>query len=160
MRDPFGRYGALIVRLRWVVLIVWIVILGVAGALFAPKASSVTKGGGFDVPGSQSAEATTILERDFGESTQNNAVVVFHSDNTTVQDPTYQKQVTDAATRLASVSGVLSVFTFYNTQSSTFVSPDQHTTFAIVSLSGSADDAQKRVPDLDAQLKSVTIDHD
>ena len=49
--DPFARFGAFVYRARWFVLVAWLIVLGVGGAL-APKANGVLKAG--------SAEAITV----------------------------------------------------------------------------------------------------
>ena len=43
MTDPFARLGASMVRWRWVVLAVWLVLLVVVGGLLAPKAPKAAK---------------------------------------------------------------------------------------------------------------------
>jgi len=63
MTDPFARLGLFIVRWRWVVLAVWLVVLIGVGGLLAPKAPKALKGGGFIDPDSESARAATILDR-------------------------------------------------------------------------------------------------
>ena len=62
MNDSFARFGSALVRARWIVLAMWVAVLVVAGVLLAPKASGVTKGGGFGVPGSGSQRADSLLE--------------------------------------------------------------------------------------------------
>ena len=159
MADPFARLGAALVRGRWFVLAAWLVVLAAAGVLLAPKASSVTKGGGFIVPGSGSDHAAQILKQDFNASTANNAVVVFYAANQTIDDAAYRSQVTGAADRLRTVSGVNSVLTFFNTGNPDFVSSDRHTTLALVGLDGDEEKVSKTVPHLRDQLQDVSVEH-
>ena len=105
MTDPFARLGALMVRWRWVVLGVWLVLLVVVGALLAPKAPKAVKGGGFIDPDSESAKAAAFLDTQFNASTFTSAVVVFHSVSATVDDPGFKDQVTRAGDSLSKVHG-------------------------------------------------------
>ena len=159
MTDPFARLGNLIVRGRWIVLALWLVVLGTAGLLLAPKASSIAKGGGFSVSGSSSDQAAAILQREFNASTSNSVVVVLHATDRTVDDADYRDQATTAITRLKSVPSVVSVTSFFNTGDAAFVSKDRHTTSAIVGLSGTEDNVEKTVPTLRDQLTGLTIEH-
>ena len=159
MNDSFARFGSMLVRGRWVVLAMWIALLVVAGGLLAPKASGVTKGGGFDVPGSGSKLADRLLETDFHSSTANNAVVVFHSDNKTIADSAYAADVRQAADRLQTVHGVVSVLSAFNSGSSDFVSTDRHTTFIVVGLTGNEDQVTDAVPELRTALAGIATEH-
>src|SRR3981081_49348 len=144
MTDPFARFGASMVRWRWVVLGVWLVLLVVVGAFLAPKAPKALKGGGFIDPDSESARAAAILDTEFNASTFTSAVVVFRSSTATIDDPTFKDQVTGAADRLARVSGVRNVQTFYTSGNPLLVSTDRHTTFALVPLEGNEGDITER----------------
>ena len=156
--DSFGRFGLLMARLRWPVLIIWLLVIAVSAALLAPRASGVTKGGGFTVDGTGSFEARTVLAEELGASTLDTAFVVFHSDDLTVQDPAYRADVEQATERLSSVERVISVFTFYNTLDDRFVVPDGRTTFALVRLSGDEDQVNESIPDLRDELEDLQIE--
>ena len=49
MNDPFARFAALVARFRWIVLLIWLVVLPVAGSQGAAKAATFS---------TQPAEAT------------------------------------------------------------------------------------------------------
>src|SRR5437764_12978540 len=100
MNDPFARLGAAMVRLRWPVFLIWVILIPVSGGLGAAKASSVLKGGGFVSPGSEPARAAEVLAREFNASNESNALVVFRSASQTVDDAACQPQVTHAPRRL------------------------------------------------------------
>ncbi len=159
MTDPFARLGAFMVRWRWVVLAVWLVLLVVVGGFLAPKAPKAVKGGGFIDPDSESAKAAAILDGQFNASTFTSAVVVFHSSSATVDDPGFKGQVTRAADSLSNVRGVRSVQTFYANANPLLVSADRHTTFALVPLEGNEGDIQELVPDLRASVKDISLEH-
>jgi len=69
------RWVRLVLRYRFVVLAVWLVVLaaGMVSAARLPALLSIS----FDVPGTESARAAAILERNFGERTDGSFTVVF-----------------------------------------------------------------------------------
>jgi RND superfamily putative drug exporter len=147
------------VRWRWVVLGVWLVVLVLAGGFLAPKAPKALKGGGFIDPDSESAKAAAILDTEFNSSTFSSAVAVFRSNSATVDDATFKSQVTSAADALSRVHGVRNVQTFYSSNNPLLVSADRHTTFALVPLEGKEGDIQELVPELRASIKDVALEH-
>ncbi|HVB63919.1 MAG TPA: MMPL family transporter [Nitrolancea sp.] len=160
MNDSFARFGSALVRGRWLVLAMWIVLLVAVGGFLAPKASSVTKGGGFGVPGSGSQLADSVLETEFHASTSNNAVVVFHSDDKTIADTGYANDVNTATERLQKVEGVGSVVSVFNTGNPDFVSADRHTTFIVVGLNGDEEHVSEAIPRLREQLTGIQTQHE
>ena len=58
------RLSDFLARRRWAVLAAWVVVLAVSLPFAARQTENLT-GGGFDVPGSQSAEVEAALESDF-----------------------------------------------------------------------------------------------
>jgi len=86
-------------------------------------------------------------------------VAVFRSSSLTVDDAAFKDQVTRAADELARVPGVRNVQTFYSNGNPLLVSPNRHTTFALVPLQGNEGDIQELVPDLRAALRDVSIEH-
>ncbi len=157
--DPLARLGENVFRLRWPILIAWLVVLGVAGALLAPKASHALKGGGFIDPDSESARAASILDKEFNASTFTSAVAVFRSPALTVDDSVFRDQVSSGAEQLSRVHGVRNVQTFYSSGNPALISPDRHTTLALIPLEGDEGQVQELVPELRAALNNLTIDH-
>ena len=160
MNDPFARLGALMARFRWVVLVLWIAVMPLAGALGASKAAGVLRGGGFIVPDSASANAAATLGQEFGGSNTSNAIVVFRSATRTIDDPVFRDEATAALKRIAAVEGVRAVVSYFDTNSPNLLSADKRTTLAIVTLDEDEYLAQKRVVVLRQQLDGLTIDHD
>jgi RND superfamily putative drug exporter len=159
MTDPFARLGALVVKLRWFVVLVWLILLVISGPVLAPRVTSVVKGGGFTITDSESGKAAQILEKDFNASTANTVVVVFRSATQTVDDAGFRDQVTAASDRIKKIDGVQAVATFFSTGDPSLASADKHTTLALVALSGSEDKVQELVNKTRDELKDVTIEH-
>ena len=78
--DLFGRWTRLILRLRWVVLGIWLVAL-VAGGLASTRLNSLLSND-FAVPGTDSARAQTILAQHFGDRGDGEYLIVFRSART------------------------------------------------------------------------------
>lgn len=159
MGDPFARLGATMVRHRWLVAVVWLVLVVGAFVFLVPKASSVVKGGGYAVPGSDSLKASEILDTKFDQSARNTAVVVFHSDAQTVDDAGYRDQVIAATEELSTIEGIRSITTFFNSGDPAFVSPDRHTTVAAVFIEGDEGETQEPVPEMRDSLAGISIEH-
>ncbi|HEY8684704.1 MAG TPA: MMPL family transporter, partial [Chloroflexota bacterium] len=159
MGDPFARFGGLIVRLRWAVLIIWLVLLATFGVLFAPKAAKALKGGGYSDPNSQSAKAAMALDQQFGASDARTVAVVFRSTSQTAEDPSFKAAVTGAADRLAHVGHVRSVASFYSSGNPLLLSDDHHLTLVNVTLDGDDSTMQATVPALRDAVKGVPLEH-
>lgn len=157
--DRFARLGLAMARFRWPVVVFWMILLGIAGGLLAPQASTVTKGGGLIVPGTDSFRAAEILEDELGASATDSVVVVFRSDTATVDHALFRNDVVLATERLAADERVLSVLTYYNTFDERFTVPDRDTTFAIVRMEGEEDEISDSVPELRGYLDDLTIEH-
>ena len=159
MTDSFARFSLWVLRRRWAVLAVWAVLLAVAGGLLQPRASSVVKGADSAVPGSGSDKASAVLARDFHASSTHTVAVIFRSRTMTVDNPSYRRQVVEAARKIAAIQGVRSVVTYYDTGNPSLVSRDRHATLASIALAGSDEQATKMVPTIRAPLRGLTIEH-
>jgi uncharacterized membrane protein YdfJ with MMPL/SSD domain len=158
--DSFARFGAFIYRARWVVLLAWLVVLGVGGAL-APKANGVLKAGGVQAIGSDSEVASQILDSEFKASALNNVAIVFRSDSLKVGDAAYRTQVEAAAKRVEGAKGVTRVLTYYGTRLPTLVGKDRHTTIVLASLKGNEGETQTYVKGVREAIDAgnITLPH-
>lgn len=68
------RLGRAIYRARWAVILVWLLIFGVA-AIFAPRVTTILRGGGYSIPDSQSIDAYNALHHAYGYETLSFTVV-------------------------------------------------------------------------------------
>src|SRR5690349_9599573 len=152
-------------RRRWVVAlaVVFVVFAGVWGT----GVFGAMTGGGFDDPHSESAKAATVAEQALGRNASD-AVVLYRSDETTVDDPAFRSAVEQS---LAAVpSGVLAkTTTFWTTGLPALVSTDRHATYAVLQFAdGVADEdaiaairADVHAPGLTAQVGgNAVVNHD
>jgi RND superfamily putative drug exporter len=135
MNSLLGRLGAFTVRRRWFVIGAWAVLLAVM-ASFASGLTDRLGSGGFEVPGSQSLAVQRDLEQRFANQFPTTALVTVLDGARTVDDPAFRAVVEGIATRVGEVPDVGGVESVVSTGGPAFVSPDQHTTYLVVGLSG------------------------
>jgi RND superfamily putative drug exporter len=99
-------------------------------------------GGGFEDPQSESARASAELVEAFGRDGAD-VVVLYRSQDRTVDDPTFRRDVETALAALPAGS-VTTTATFWSTGAPTFVSEDRRSTFAVLGLPGRDDEAREQ----------------
>lgn len=140
----------LLLRYRWIVVLVWLLLFLIAG-LTAPRVFSVLTGGGFDLGDAESDIALQKLEV-LGLN-QTTMEAVFHSDTVVYSDPAYSDAV---RTSLAAVEDQFSLVSRITAPTGpddrNFVSPDGRTAYAIIWIDADLNTAQEMVPDVRAAL--------
>ena len=143
--------GVQMVRFRWLVMAVWAVAFLLALGL-APRAIS-NLSGGFGRADTESRRALDLLESKLGE--QESAVtVVFSHDELTANDPDYQQAVEATLAPILARPDVVEVVTAYNAPRPGFVSDDGRTSYAVILLSSTIDEALDLYPDLRKELRT------
>lgn len=127
-----------------------------ASVFIAPKLVSVTTGGGFDTPGSESARAADLMQEEFGLGYRRVLQILYHDPALPVDDPRFREQVRASLERVRGVPGVKDTTGFYGTGLQSLVSPDGTATYAIVNFSGSEEEIKPLVPDI---LAAATRDN-
>ena len=125
-------------------------------AVMASFASGLTDrlgSGGFEVPGSQSLAVQRDLEQRFANQFPTTALVTVHDGARTVDDPAFKAVVEGIATRVEAVPNVGGVESFVSTGSPAFVSPDRHTTYLVVGLSGDQNTQLDTAPEVVAAAR-------
>src|SRR3954447_12000225 len=124
-------------RRRWVVAlsVVFVVFAGVWGT----GVFGAMTGGGFEDPNSESSTAARVAAEALGR-TSSDAVVLYRSDDLTVDDPAFRSAVEGS---LAAVPPELlaTTTTFWTTGLPALVSTDRHATYAVLQFADDADDA-------------------
>lgn len=93
--NPLARLGRWSREHRRQVIVVWLA-LAVGLGIFAPRLEPALSGAMWEVNGSESLAARTIVEEQFGGMSSQSAVVVIHSDSKPIDDPEFQQAVQDA----------------------------------------------------------------
>ncbi|GAA4703990.1 MMPL family transporter [Phytohabitans rumicis] len=135
----FERLGRTMVRRRW-----WVVSLALAfmafGGVWGTQVFGALTTEGFDDPASESSRAVERAEATLGR-TGNDVVVLYSSPTMTVDDPAFQRAVTETLDALP--DGVVAgAVTYWSTTSPALISHDRHATYAVLTLAG--DDETQR----------------
>jgi RND superfamily putative drug exporter len=152
--------GDFVARFRWLVLAAWIVFVGVS-VLGARQVKGELISGGINVPGSESNRGEVILADEFDRRPTRTAAAIFTSHQFKVTDQQYRDGVEQALKRVEETEGVSRVRSFYGTGLKRLVSDDEHTTYAVIELSGDEEEAKAKIPDLrDALRRDLSKDID
>ncbi len=135
----FGTLARSMYRRRGIVLSLAAAFLVFAG-VWGTGVFGELSAGGFGDPGSESARATDRLDSALGRSGAD-VIVVYSSDSERVDSPGFEEAVVDTLAGLPS-DEVAEVSSFYSTGSTELVSADQHSTYAVVQLTGKDEDAR------------------
>ncbi|MDQ3548866.1 MAG: MMPL family transporter, partial [Chloroflexota bacterium] len=144
-------------RFKWWLLGVWLAIFVVA-AVGAAASEHALKVGGFSLPGTEFHSASTVLSEDLDLSSDKAALVVFHSDTLLVTDKAFFDEAEAAVQALSQQEVVSEVESFYETGIPDMVSPDNHTTYAWVTLEGDENLLEEETPHLRELVQSDTIE--
>ncbi|GAA1868153.1 MMPL family transporter [Actinomadura bangladeshensis] len=129
----FDRWGRWVHRRRRWVLAAAGAALVFAGVWGTGVFGALTSSGGFDTPGSESAKAAQIAERDLGRDEAD--VVVLYRGPVTIDDPSYRASVERALAALPQ-DKIASTATYWTTGAPQFVSADRRSTYAVLRLAG------------------------
>jgi len=139
------RWGRLVARRRWVVLVAGLLTtlaaagwgLGVFGSL---------SNGGFEDPDSESARADAAIVAAFGKTDADILVLYESVDGRRVEDPAFQRAVTETLAALPA-GDVVQAVTTYAGGGPSLVSQDGLSTLVPITLAGADDDARAETYD-------------
>jgi len=131
----FWRWGRLVARRRRLVLAAAAVATAAAG-IWGGGVFGTLSNGGFETPGSDSARIDQRVQQTVGRQGAD-VLVVYRSQDRTVEDPAFHNAVAAALDRLPAAD-VRSVATFWTTRSPALVSADRHATIAAIQLAGAS----------------------
>ena len=132
-------YGRQVYRFRWLIIALWIIIVGVS-IPFASQISSVLQGGGYSFKDSESIRVDNLLTSKLHQPLTQ-ALVVFQSTNMLVSDSAYQQEVQDFMPKARAFPNVTQV-----TQGGT--GQDGHTTYVTINFNQTEDKVETKVADL------------
>jgi len=144
MTEKLGRFAY---RRRWLVLAAAMAFLAVAVGWGTGVFGRLTSGG-FEDPGSESARAAAVAAADLGRDDAD-VVVLYRSQDRTVDDPAYRQAVTGTLEALPS-DAVARTVSWFDTRAPGLVSADRHATYAVLTLRGDEQqrtDALERIED-------------
>ncbi|HEY5249447.1 MAG TPA: efflux RND transporter permease subunit [Dermatophilaceae bacterium] len=131
------RWGHLVARRAWTVLIAGLVLVSVA-AVFGLGVFDSLSNGGYDDPASESARSLVAEHANFN-SHDADIVVIYSSPSLKVSDQAFKASIANVIKGLPKGS-IQRVTTWYQTPSPALISKDQHATRVIIALSGTTQD--------------------
>src|SRR5919112_6157864 len=117
-------------RRRWVVARA-VVFLACAG-VWGTQVFGALEGGGFEDPDSESSRAAEVAAAELGRE-GSDVVVLYSSDELTVDDPAFREAVTGTLEALPD-DAVVGAVTYYGTEDERFVGEDRRATYAVLEL--------------------------
>jgi uncharacterized membrane protein YdfJ with MMPL/SSD domain len=141
-------------RRRWVVglSLAFVVFAGVWGTgVFGAMTS-----GGFNDPDSESTRAVEVAERELGRG-GGDVVVLYSSDDLTVDDPAYAAAVEESLAALPDDVVEESV-TFFGTGAPPLVSEDRRSTYAVLTLAGDEDGRTEGLERIEDELTAPGLE--
>ncbi|WP_239616232.1 MMPL family transporter [Cohnella mopanensis] len=135
-------------KVRWIVVVLWIVGLLFGGFAFG-KLTPLLSGGGWDVPGSQSLAAGKLLASEFEGRSASSLTLVLKDPKHAVGSPEYKEKLEQIIERLKTEEGVSGVFSILNASEgigSGLVGKDPNLSIAFVDMDTKLDFLINEVP--------------
>jgi trehalose monomycolate/heme transporter len=136
----FEAWGRAMYRGRRLTLGITLLFVAFAAAWGTGVFGELSSGDNFTPPASQSQREASLAGQVFGRNDAD-VVVLYHSATLSVADPAYRQAVTTALGGLPRAD-VARVTTYWSSGSTSLVSTDRHSTYAVLQLTG-ADDAAR-----------------
>src|SRR5438128_1090546 len=131
----FATIGKFVYHRRWFVLIAGLLFVIVSG-LYGTSVFGSLKNGGFYDQGAESTKVADEIHQQLGRDEQSLIVLFTSRDSLTVESPAYKQAVQSTLSKLQGRPEVENISTFYDTGSSSLVSNDHKSTYAVVQLTG------------------------
>ncbi|MFG3259782.1 MMPL family transporter [Streptomyces sp. NPDC048172] len=151
------RLGAWCATHVWKVLLVWLVVLVVGGAL-VPKFTDSLTGSSLTVSGSESARAEKLMKEEFDSAVTEDVVVVFDSSTRSARDAEFRDVVRRGVAELRERSGVASVEDPYAAGGEQQIAADGRTALVLAGLTGDERERQETAPEIQKTLDRVEGD--
>jgi trehalose monomycolate/heme transporter len=136
----FEAWGHALFRRRRLALVITLLFVAFAAVWGTGVFGKLSSGDNFTPPSSPSQQEANRADQVFGRNDAD-VVVLYRSAAMTVADPAYRQAVTAALASLPHAD-VARVTTYWSSGSPSLVSTDQHSTYAVLQLTG-ADDAAR-----------------
>lgn len=148
-----GRIATFSFRHKWYVVAAWLVLLVAAGVASSGLSSALTTEMR-DLTGSESRQATDLIDERFGKQPLVENLII-RSEGATVDDPEYRSLVDRLATHLRGAKGVTQVITPFEAGDGSLISTDRHASITRVLLGDDEERAEKDVVGVLAVVEAV-----
>ncbi|MDX5562499.1 MMPL family transporter [Streptomyces sp. ID05-04B] len=126
------------VRNRLMVVLLWLIALG--GTATAAAVAGSAYSNDYEVPGTESGRATSLLTEAFPDLGGDSDTVVWHTTTGSVDAADVEQTMTRTLEKIAGLPGVASVAGPYGDQGTARISKDGHTAYATVTFEDRAED--------------------
>ncbi|MFJ8824605.1 MMPL family transporter [Streptomyces sp. NPDC102467] len=126
------------VRHRLVVVLLWLLALGGTSAAATVAGSAYSND--YEAPGTESGQATQLLDEGFSGLGGDSDTVVWHIDGSTVRAADVETAMSNTLDQIGKLPGVSSVVSPYETHGADRISADGHTAYATITFGQQADD--------------------
>jgi len=147
-------WGKAIYKVRWVIVVIWIVCALFGGYAFG-KLTPLLSGGGWEVPGSQSLTAGKLMSSQFEGRSASAMTLVFRDAQHVAGSPEYNDKLRQIIDRLRTEEGVSGVFSLLDASEgigSGLVGKDPNLSIAFVDMNMKLDYVINKVPDYQARV--------
>ncbi len=153
----FDQLGVFVYRFRWLVVLVWVVVLAVS-AVFAPDLSERLKGGGFEGAGTEAEQVQDIMGEEFGVSPAA-LTVVFEDKNgeLSARSEEFQKAESEALEDIEGLEQVRGVTTYAESGDARFISDDGKKSYAVIGFETSLDQTRNVVDLTRGEVRSEEL---
>ncbi|MCP2261395.1 putative drug exporter of the RND superfamily [Streptoalloteichus tenebrarius] len=139
----FAKWGSVVHRRRWLVLVV-VVVLAVLGGAWGSGVFDRLSQGGYDDPNSEAARAARLVDDQLGRQGGDVVVVYSTSRGGGVDDPALANRINSRLDALPK-DAVSKVVSYWNTQAPTLVDPEHRRGLAVITLAGT--DSNRQISD-------------
>ncbi len=149
---PVARFAH---RHRWPTSVAFLALIAITLAYGIGATSTLTTGG-FEDPGSESAEAARVLEETFGQRSPD-VVVMYSSASANYRDPAFRDRVRPVLERLAATPEVEDLASPYGSAGPALVSRDGHAVLVTFALRGDPAQQQETYRRLEPTLRPTGL---
>jgi RND superfamily putative drug exporter len=133
MTVRFYQFGLALYRRRWAVVIVWSILLTIAG-IGASHAHDVLKGGAAGIPNSSSSRAHDLLTSEFDNPYKYSFIVTVTSPDHSIDEPAFRDRLAELQKAATALSFATRTVSYLDHPNPTFRSADGHRTFFVLGL--------------------------
>lgn len=148
----FYALGLFAYRRRYLIIAAWIVVL-LASAPFLPRLQGVLSGGGFTNGASESDRALALLQTDL-HYYPSAVVLIFSDPRLRARDPAFRAAMLRTLGEMHGLPHLARIDTFTRPHGSpNMISPDGHSTYAVLNFTTSLEETQSLLPQLYQRLR-------
>ncbi|MGF7050620.1 RND superfamily putative drug exporter [Paenibacillus sp. DS2015] len=165
MRWLLEGWGRFVVKTRWMIVCVWLVIAVVFGGIYAGQLGPLLTGGGWGVPDSGSYHAYQMISENFESRSTTSMSFVTQDANNEVGSTAYSERLTAIKAFLLSEETIESVYTWLDApeeMKAQFQNEQGNVTIGFIEMNINEGFAQKVLPEiqdrLSGEIQSLNVD--